>query len=355
MKSLVELKTGFKKTEALCPVFGECGGCLFQDIAYADELVVKEDWLKELLETEFPGKILPVQPIVGSPIEYYYRHRLDLKLTRFKNGQIELGFSPAHRNRIIPVQECFIAKKEVSAAIPQLKQDAAQKLPLQDRNANVVVRCGDEGRVCWGGIGKRSLRQTPEDYFWTDVNGRRVFFSLETFFQANLSILPNLMNVLRSFPVWSHEKIFLDLYGGVGLFGLNVHDLVKTVYLIEENKPSVMLAQYNADYHQLKNFQLVEGRMEDRFDALLEMIEGNNHIMMVDPPRAGLSEAVLKTICEVKKIKHLIYLSCNPESLVRDLKECLMQGWSIQSLTPFDFFPRTKHLEVLVLLEKGNI
>jgi tRNA/tmRNA/rRNA uracil-C5-methylase (TrmA/RlmC/RlmD family) len=354
MKSLVELKIDVAKTKPLCPVFGECGGCLFQDIAYADELAVKERWLNGLLETAFPGISLPVEPIVGSPIEYHYRHRLDLKLTRFKNGQIELGFSPSNKNRIIPIQECLIAKKEISSVIPQLKLAAAEKLPLQDRNANIVVRCGDEGRVCWGGIGKRSLRQAPEDYFWTDVNGRRIFFSLETFFQANLSILPRLMNVLRAFPIWSQKKVFLDLYGGVGLFGLNVYDLVKTVYLIEENKPSVMIAQYNADYHQIKNFQLIEGRMEDRFDALLEKIEGDNHIMMVDPPRAGLSETVLKTVSQAKKIKHVCYLSCNPESLIRDLKECMTEGWAIQSMTPFDFFPRTRHLEVLVLLEKGT-
>jgi tRNA/tmRNA/rRNA uracil-C5-methylase (TrmA/RlmC/RlmD family) len=196
------------------------------------------------------------------------------------------------------------------------------------------------------------LKEMKEDYFWTEIHGKKIFFALNTFFQANLFILPQLMEVLRGFPIWNKDKIFFDLYGGVGLFGLNVVDLVKEVYLIEENIFSIQLAHYNARHHALNNFFITEGRLEEKFSLLLEELQGDDHIAMIDPPRAGLSPSVVDCLNRVKKFKHLIYLSCDPETLIENCVELTKEEWQIKQVIPFDFFPRTRHLETLVLLER---
>lgn len=345
-----ELKNNYVKISPLCPSFGVCGGCSFQDLSYQDELEVKYIWLKNLFQNRLGWD--RVEPVVASPQEYHYRHRLDLKLARFKDGHCELGFTLPGRKRMMEIAECVIARQELSQFIPQLKLEAVKQLPPDYREANITVRSGNEKKVYWGGIGRRSLQMEEKDYLWTEIQGRKIFYSLDTFFQANLFILPKLMEILRGFPIWSRDKLFFDLYGGVGLFGLNVADRVKEVYLIEENKFSVKLAQYNIRHHQLDNFFVIEGRLEEKLWLVLENLAGSEHIAMIDPPRAGLSKRVVEMLNGVNKFKHLIYLSCNPETLIENCVELTQEKWQIKQIIPFDFFPRTRHLETLVVLEQ---
>lgn len=348
MIKMEELKNNYVKILPLCPSFGICGGCSFQDLSYKDELEVKHIWLKNLFQTQLSWD--RVEPVVASPQEYHYRHRLDLKLARFKDGHLELGFTLLGRKRMMEIAECVIARRELSDFIPQLKCETIKQLPADYREANITVRSGDAKKIYWGGIGRRSLQMEEKDYLWTEIQGRKIFYALDTFFQANLFILPKLMEVLRGFPVWGKDKIFFDLYGGVGLFGLNVTDRVKEVYLIEENKSSIKLAQYNIHHHQLNHFFVIEGRLEEKLLPILENLEGSDHVAMIDPPRAGLSKNAVELLNGVRKFKYLMYLSCHPETLIENLVELTKEKWQIKQVVPFDFFPRTRHLETLVLL-----
>lgn len=352
MQILEQLKNNYLRIQAPCSVFNQCGGCLFQDLSYADELSVKQEWLGDLFKVKF--STLKIETVVASPHEYHYRHRLDLKMKRFKDGQIKMGFSSLDNRRMMEIEKCFIAREEISSFLPQLKIDAQKRLTEKHREANITVKSGDDKRIFWGGIGKRSLQMDEKDYLWTDINGRRIFYGLDTFFQANLFILPKLIETLRSLPFWNQEKIFFDLYGGVGLFGLSVSDIVKEVYLIEENIFSIKLAKYNSNYHQLKNFHVIEGRLEDKLMGVLENMPSHGHIAMIDPPRAGLSQEVIRFLNSIDHFKHLIYLSCNPESLMDNLVELTKDQWQIIKVIPFDFFPRTKHLETLVVLKRKD-
>ena len=106
--------------------------------------------------------------IISSPQEYHYRNRIDLKLKRFRSGDIEIGFTPSNRYGVLPIESCAIARREISDEIPQIKKEALEKLPEKYKIANLTVRSGDEKRVFWGGIGKGSLRLEQENYFWTD-------------------------------------------------------------------------------------------------------------------------------------------------------------------------------------------
>ena len=348
---LPESSSDLKKEKPRCAIFGQCGGCQFQHIPYAEELRLKEQALKKLFVESLHSDTAVFEPIVSSPQSYHYRHRIDLRLVRTKKFGVLVGFSAGTNSYVIETSSCPIAMASVSDFIPELKKQAILKLTAKHRNANLVVKTGDDGRVFWGGIGRRSLSMKEEDYLWTVVNGQKIFYSLDTFFQANLSILPVLIEYLRQLTIWTPEADFYDLYGGVGLFGLCLYDLVKQVVLIEENIYAVKLAQYNVHYHALKNFEILSGQVEGHL-AALERDEGRPAVMMVDPPRQGLSGSVVETLARLNKLKYLLYLSCSPESLVRDLNVLTAdKNWQIAKVVPFDFFPRTQHLETLVLLK----
>lgn len=338
------------KVEPLCPVFGECGGCLYQNISYEDELKVKEQQLKDLLGQSIDISEIIYDSIIPSPRPYHYRNRLDLKLRRTKNREIFIGFSPVGKNGVVPVEACFIADRNISGFIPGLKKQAVERLTEKYRDANLVVRTGDEGKVLWGGIGRRSCQLPEKDYLWTEISGRRIFYSLDTFFQANLSILSKFFDVVRAFPCWASRPVLYDLYGGVGLFGIGLNDLVKKIVLVEENKASLRIARYNVEFNRLNHFEMIAGTVENELPGLIKSEVGERAVAMVDPPRAGLSASACQMLADLKRLDYILYLSCNPESLARDLRVFVRNGWEIQRIIPFDFFPKTRHLETLVLL-----
>jgi tRNA/tmRNA/rRNA uracil-C5-methylase (TrmA/RlmC/RlmD family) len=341
-----------EKVKPLCPVFGECGGCLYQDIPYARELELKEKKLKLLLSDSIKCEDGIFEPIVASPKPYRYRNRLDLKLQRTKGREIYIGFTPKDRRHgVVPIEDCPIAQDEIAQFIPTLKREAIEKLPNTYRLANLVVRTGDDQRVLWGGIGRRSLELQEEDYLWTEIQGRKIFYSLDTFFQTNLAILPRLFERLRTLDFWNPETCFYDCYGGVGLFGIGLIDKVKKVILVEESAASLKLAKYNVRYHHLQNFEIVPGKVEDGLAGLVELEQGLSSVALIDPPRAGLSKKAINLLTGTKKLNYILYLSCNMEALARDLSAFDKTGWQVNRVMPFDFFPKTKHVETLVLLK----
>lgn len=339
-----------RRTEPLCPVFGECGGCRFQHLPYARELRVKERYLRWLLRKNLRLADTVFEPAIASPEPYHYRHRLDMAFRRLRDGQFLMGFMPEGRKKILEIDACPIARREISDFLPALKQAAITKWPPKYRVANLVVRADQTGKVSWGGIGKRSLRMKPEEYFYAEVNGTRVYYSMETFFQANLFILPDLINTIESLAGFSGDKIFLDLYSGVGLFGLIFAKQAGQVLMIEENTWSIELARHNVRYHSLENVEILEGRVEDKLAEILPVTSSRPTIAMIDPPRAGLSPSVCEALTRQKHFESLFYLSCHPASLARDLERFTQAGWIIEKIIPLDFFPKTRHLETLVFL-----
>ena len=261
-----------------------------------------------------------------------------------------MGFMLPGTQRLQEVTVCAIARKEINDFIPMLKKEAVAKLPENYKVANLVVRVGEDGRVFWGGIGRRSLNMREEDYFWTHIHGRKIFYSLDTFFQANLFILGKVVSQLEDLIKWQKETVFLDLYSGVGLFGIALAGRAKEVVMIEEGSDSVKMARYNASYHHFSHVKILEGKVEVHLPEVLKGLKGQPCVGLIDPPRAGLVPSVVETLAYTEGLSSLFYLSCSPESLARDLKRLLQTGWKVQRIMPFDFFPRTRHLEALAWL-----
>ncbi|NLE65648.1 MAG: class I SAM-dependent RNA methyltransferase [Elusimicrobia bacterium] len=335
-----------------CPVFGQCGGCQYQDIPYERELLLKSEEVKARLQAGLPMPDEIFSKIVPSPSVYHYRNRLDLKLKKTRDGRVYIGFSPVGRGPVVEIESCPIAMAAISDFIPRLKEEAVARLPQDYRIANLTVRCGDGPDVRWGGIGRGSTKLLPAEYLSTVIAGTRISYSLDTFFQANLSILPLLREAIRAFPVFSKEAVFFDLYGGVGLFSLFVHDLVARAVNIEENVHAAWVARHNISINRLTGLDVLVGRVEVVLVDLLKAVSSDRNVVMVDPPRAGLGEEAVGLLNRVEKVRHLIYLSCSPENLLRDLQGLTRGPWRTVSVKPMDFFPRTRHVETLVYLTR---
>ena len=336
----------------LCSVFGTCGGCQYQDISYEEELRIKNEFLRDLLARA--GMLADpsvLDPVVPSPRIYHYRSRLDLRLLKTGDQNVFVGFTARDRKQLVEIGACPIAMPAVSDFLPELKRLASEKLPVKYRNANLVVKTGDDGRVHWGGIGRRSLKMAEDDFFWTEVDGRRIHYGLDSFFQANLSILPELFRRIRAMGILSSRTRLYDIYGGVGLFGICLGAEVGEVLLLEENIHAVTTARYNARYNGFTNFFFYEGRMEDHAVVFAGITSPS--VAVIDPPRNGLSPSACDLLCAAA-FDHLLYLSCNPQSMTRDLSRFLESGWQILKIIPFDFFPRTKHIETLIQLRRNG-
>ncbi len=336
----------------LCSYFGECGGCVYQDIPYEEELLLKDRSLRESFEA-FHLADEVFSPIAASPEPYFYRSRLDLSFRRTRDGFV-MGFMGEGTRRLVNIDSCAIARSEISGFLPQLRELAAEKIPEKYKSANLVVKTGDNGQVQWGGIGRRSLRIPESEYLWTEIEGKRIFYSLDNFFQANLAILPHLMKDLRKLLCLTPETYFLDLYAGVGLFWVVFAREAKGVWAVEENRAAVRVAEFNRNYHNLPNVILRNGRTEDSLEEILAGLKGNPAAAIVDPPRKGLAPLALQKLVAAKQLNPLIYISCNKEALVRDLAEFVKAGWQIEQVLPYDFFPRTKHLETVVQLKPAE-
>ena len=337
--------------QPLCPVFGECGGCAYQDISYEKELERKDAFVKDLLQKDPRITNGLFEPIVASPKPYHYRNRLDLEFIRTRDDRVMLGFTPGSGRGIVPVEGCSIAEKSISEFIPELRKRLEQNPVANYRRANIVIRTGDDAKVLWGGIGKRSCRLNPDDYLWTLLEGKKIFYSLDTFFQANLSILPKLFERISAFDCWQAKPVLYDLYAGVGLFSLALAHKTRKAVLIEESLPSIKLAEHNVEHNRLTHMEILAGRVEEALPALLARENSAMpKVAIVDPPRAGLSPLALETLVHAKGFTHLFYLSCNPKALARDLNGFIDHGWKIQRIVPFDFFPKTRHVETLVAL-----
>ena len=122
--------------------------------------------------------------------------------------------------------------------------------------------------------------------------------------------------------------------------------------MIEEVRDSVTLAQFNVHYHQLTHVKMLVGKVETHLPEILKELEGKPCVALIDPPRGGLASSAIDSLGEAKSLESLFYLSCSPESLARDLKHLAKVGWEVRKIMPFDFFPRTRHLETLVWLKR---
>lgn len=318
------------------------------DLDYSNELKVKQATFEALVKQHQLD--LNIRPIVASPRQQAYRNKISPQFKKLLNGQLVFGMSPFGKRNILEINSCHMSEPMISEQLSPIRK-VIQNSQTKRRGC-VVMRC-DQNHFRWGGLGKKSLNLKQEDYFVFEWKGKKVHYSLNTFFQANTSILPSLFEQLLQELDINSNTHFYDLYGGVGLFSFTIGANAGAVSLVELEGASTELAEYNQSIHQLKNLMITHSAVE-HLNSLHDCpFPDMNKVAIIDPPRAGLKPEVIENLSKMR-LKKLAYLSCNPETQMRDLQMFLKSGWTCSSITPYDFFPRSYHIESLVILTQDS-
>jgi tRNA/tmRNA/rRNA uracil-C5-methylase (TrmA/RlmC/RlmD family) len=338
---------------SICSYEESCGGCSYLGIKYEDELRIKSQLLRSLFENEHAPWGALVKETVPSPAEWNHRSKMTLQVRRYVDGKIVCGNSPYGKKSVLEIDSCQVARPELSDAISRVRHEVPHKKMSKYGRACVVMR-SDGKHMAWGGIGKGSLRQSLGEGFVFVHDDVQIHYSLLSFFQSNLSMLPLLLKRLGDVLDLGDEDIFYDLYGGVGLFALTLGRSAKKALLIELNPDAIEWAKLNVQCNGFNHIDVVESSVEAALSEIKEYsaVKGR-HVGVIDPPRAGLHEDVCRFIQSSQHMNELLYLSCNPETQVRDIARICKNGsWSLEWVEPWDFFPKSYHIESLALLRR---
>ena len=335
-----------KRIEPLCKHFNKCGGCNLLNLEYKDTLKYKENKIKEIFK-KYLDYNLNVN-IIESDNKLNYRNKLILHVENNKLGLID------EDNKIFNIDECYLVNKSINNIIGYIKS-------LNICNGKVLIRSNDKDELLISidtkdkidlknindnikGIILNNKVIYGEDYFIETINNLKFKVSYNSFFQINRSINSKLFDIIND-NINNNDKV-LDLYCGVGSIGINASLKASKVLGIDNLESNIKDANENKKINSIKNIEFIYG------DASIfpKYIDKDIDVIIVDPPRNGLNKFTLKNILEYKP-KKLIYVSCDPFTLVRDLKE-LMNIYNINKYYLLDMFPYTHHVESLMILER---
>lgn len=387
---LVELVSpSASRIEPACPHYKECGGCTFQELSYKAQLLHKQERVTEALRRIGGIQDPDVSPIIGMKEPVHYRNKATFPI---QNGKI--GYFKAKSHDIVPIGECMIqsvpavalarafgdflrehpkniyrhlvvktaSTGEVMAIIVANKNDVsrleelvdcldvavAEPYSMESLILNVNKRTDSQvmGAECITLAGKPVI----EDILYTDAGALKVEVSPLSFYQTNSLQMTQLYNLVHKYAQADGTETVLDLYCGVGSIGLSMAKSVARVIGVDSVRSAVMDANRNAVINGIVNAEFILGHAEEIVEKRLSGIKAD--IVVLDPPRVGCEEKVLDIVKTIGA-KKIIYVSCNPATLARDIKYLVNEGdYKFVTATPVDMFPWTGHVECVALLTK---
>jgi len=377
MGKLIEiLRPSPMRVDPPCSYFGVCGGCQWQHIAYANHGELKEEILKEVLKRLGGVKEIPSITVIPSPDPYDYRTRVQMKV----KGKA-LGYYKERSHELVDIQHCPIAHPLVNQMIPFLRTALLSGSQLEEIEINVSPEEGKGVLVLHlsklnqrleiflkeflnahpllkglAVVRKRraTIRGEPHLNFTVPLNQNegkgylRLRTSPESFFQVNLKQNETLIQRVLEFADTKGNEMTLDLYAGIGNMTLPLAMVSKEVWGIEENGVAVKDARFNAERNGIENCSFIHGKVED---ILKRWRKERPNLIVLDPPRTGC-KTILDQVVNLKP-KKIIYVSCEPTTLSRDLRLFSNRGFALRGLALIDMFPQTYHMEVVGLLQKG--
>ncbi len=319
------------RIEAPCPYFGICGGCQWQHITYERQLELKRHVVSEQLRRIGKFAVQPVSEIVGADEPFGYRNHM-----RFSAGKRgDLGFVRRGSHSLLPIERCLIAQPAINETLARFQGKTNGLHQLEVRlgvnTGDILIEPPEAGARREGGSYREALL------------GRTFEVSSASFFQSNTRQAERLIELviekLRPRP----DDLLVDAYAGVGTFAALLAPLVKQVIAIEEAPNAIADAVVNmAD---LSNVRCIEGKVEH----VLPELDERPDALILDPPRQGCHPAVLEAI-RTHRPPRLVYVSCDPATLARDLRILVDGGYELLDVTPLDMFPQTFHVECVATL-----
>ncbi|MBC7901638.1 MAG: class I SAM-dependent RNA methyltransferase [Saprospiraceae bacterium] len=319
-----------------CQYFGRCGGCDFQQMDYEAQLAAKlgiiQDSLHRIGKINYDKEI----PMIASPNEFEYRSRAQWHLD---TRQKRIGYFRRSSHDVIDIEHCPILTPELDAALQSLRTTLDWGTFWSDR-ASIEAAHGSEGSIS---LFSPEIMEPTEDISFS-VGGEKYFYSALSFFQGNQFLIEKLIETALN---GAGGETALDLYCGVGLFTLPLARKFGQVIGVEGNDRAIDFAEKNAANAQLDNVRFVRDSVDDFLSG--HNLE-NTDFVLLDPPRAGTEKWTIQNIIKLKP-KQISYVSCEPSMLARDLRTLLDNGYKIESLTAFDLFPQTHHVETVARLK----
>ena len=296
-----------------CRYFGQCGGCQYQHVDYATQLRLKHKQIADLFQRIGGFEQARVAPVIPSPRSYGYRNRIMIRSQWNKPEQkLNIGFVRWDCGLVEDIEECKIAEPVLNEEIRRVRAHPPPK----------------------GGI-KIVLRVSPENW---DVPP-------DSFFQNNLSLLPQLVETVRGFLCHSGARQLVDLYCGVGFFGIELADAVESFVGVEYDQRAIQSARRNAAARNINNGEFIASAVEAVLPELLKRFSPEQTAVLLDPPRKGCWPQTLQMLRESKPAQ-VIYVSCHPATMARDLNILCGNGvFDLARVQPLDMFPQTQHVE----------
>ncbi len=329
------------RVESNCPFYDKCGGCDLLHLSYQEQLKYKETKVKEIIK-KFSG-LECIKEIVPT-IQYNYRNKVTLHVKQ------KLGYYQKKSYDIINIDNCLIADERIN--------DLIKKLNNIDLNTitKITIRVSSKESMLVIEGGKLDITSFKEvdtiivdnqvlkgrGYIIEEINNLKFVISPDSFFQVNRLGMINIYDQVLKYV--DNDTNVLDLYCGTGTIGIYLADKVNQVLGIEINKSAINDALMNKKINNLDNIDFKLGDVED----VLNNNSFKADCIVVDPPRAGLGNMVIKNIFKIQPQK-LIYVSCDPVTLARDLN-ILKDKYNVVEITPFDMFSNTYHVECVCAL-----
>ena len=378
--------------DGICPYAKKCGGCDYQGMEYQKQLTMKQETVSKLLKP-----YVKVAPIVGMDNPYHYRHKVHAVFDCIGRGQVVAGVYKKNSHEVVDIESCQIENQESDAIVREIKgllksfriktydEDTGYGLlrhvlvrkgyhtgeimvvlvlasPILPSKNNfvkalrknhpeistVVINVNDKKTSMV--LGERNILVYGKGFIEDQLCGCTFRISPNSFYQVNPAQTENLYEKAIACAKLTGKEKVIDAYCGTGTIGIIASKAAKEVYGVELNKDAIKDAITNAKRNDVKNIRFIN---EDAGKYMVSLAEKKEtaDVVIMDPPRSGSDEAFLSSVVKLSP-KRVVYVSCNPETLARDLQYLTKKGYKVMEATPFDMFPFTAHTEMVVALEK---
>ena len=384
-----------ERVEPPCPVYFSCGGCRFQHLSKKGQLELKEQMVREVMKRIGKVERDVVKPTIGMEGDTNYRNKMQLPVGGLVGDPL-IGFYAAGTHDIVPCLDCLIqdeANNEVARTVHTIAKEL--QIPPYDEISgegilrHVVSRVGKDNKVMVVLVVAKETIPNEKEWIerlhlalpnmvslYLNVNSNRTniimgrenrllwgeerltasigelefLLSLHSFFQVNPEGTIKLYGKALEYAALTGEEEVIDAYCGTGTISLFLAKQAKRVIGIEIVEPAILDARVNAELNGIKNAEFVVG---DVTKVLPEMYEAGLRpdVLVMDPARAGCEIPVLEAAAKMNP-KRIVYVSCNPASLARDIAILAPLGYEVVEITPVDMFPFTSHVECVALIER---
>lgn len=335
------------RVEPACQQALECGGCPLMGLSYDAQLKLKEKHVHDAL-TRIAGLEDPkINPIIAADNPYHYRNKGE-----FAVDMEQIGYYKASTHKIVQAKDCLIQDDLIMDALAEFSAELSEKPRKNLKRVTIrSSRSGETMLICEYRNGdKTASTRVLHDEITTDMGTLKTEVSPLSFYQVNPAQCSKLYSKVQEYAELTGEESVLDLYCGAGSIGLSMASKAKKIIGVEVVKDAVIDANRNAVINGIVNDQFICGKAEEVLPAKLQGVHAD--VVILDPPRNGCDSALLESVCSIN-CRRLIYVSCNPATLARDLKYLTANGFRFVEATPCDMFPQSLHTECIVLMMRS--